>query len=66
MAGISQAVREYIVTKDIKAIKFVTAALVPPPKKDVLAYLGIPTAPGQAPTPASIQLIRKGEIDVGS
>lgn len=31
----------------ITAIKFVTCCVVPPPKKEVLAYLGIPSRPGE-------------------
>lgn len=61
------AVREYGVTKDIKAFKFITTNLVPPPKAQVLAHLGIPTAPGIAPSAVTPgELKRRGEIDVSS
>ncbi|KAK0473120.1 copper amine oxidase [Armillaria novae-zelandiae] len=47
---------------EIKAIKFITTYLLPPPKKLVLAYLGICLTLGgqpEAPTP----IIRKAEVD---
>lgn len=47
----------------IKAVRFITCTLVPPPKKAVLAALGIPLTPGgkpEAPTP----IVRKAESDV--
>lgn len=48
MASISLSIRHHL-SKDteIKAIKFVTCCVVPPTKKEVLAYLGIPTYPGE-------------------
>jgi hypothetical protein len=54
------------VTKGVKAVKFITAGLVPPPKEQVLAYLGIGTAPGQTPSNSQKELKRRGEIDVRS
>jgi hypothetical protein len=59
-------VREYGVTKGVKAVKFITAGLVPPPKEQVLAYLGIGRAPGQTPSNSQKELKRRGEIDVRS
>lgn len=61
--------REYGVTKDIKAFKFITTNLVPPPKAQVLAHLGIPTAPPGIAPPSAVtpgELKRRGEIDVSS
>ncbi|KAG6844078.1 hypothetical protein H0H87_009960, partial [Tephrocybe sp. NHM501043] len=59
----SLAIRHYIAEKtDVKAIKFITLYLLPPPKKVVLAHLGIPTRPGakpDAPTP----ITRQAEAD---
>ncbi|KIO07028.1 hypothetical protein M404DRAFT_14957 [Pisolithus tinctorius Marx 270] len=47
---------------DIKAVDFNNCALLPPPKRAVLAALGIPTTPGGKPeTPSKI--IRKAESD---
>lgn len=58
------AVRHHIASDtDIKAVKFITCYLLPPPKKAVLAHLGIPLAPGREPEPQT-PIIRKAEIDV--
>ncbi|KAK0479787.1 copper amine oxidase [Armillaria novae-zelandiae] len=63
IAAVSLSVRYHIVSKtEIKAIKFITTYLLPPPKKVVLAYLGICLTPGgqpEVPTP----IIRKAEVD---
>ncbi|KAK0466066.1 copper amine oxidase [Desarmillaria tabescens] len=63
IAAVSLSVRHHIASKtDIKAVKFITTYLLPPPKKAVLAYLGIPLTPGgkpEAPTP----ITRKAEVD---
>ncbi|KAF5385361.1 hypothetical protein D9615_001013 [Tricholomella constricta] len=63
IAAASLAIRHYIAEKtDVKAIKFITLYLLPPPKKVVLAYLGIPLSPGaepESPTP----IIRQAETD---
>ncbi|KAG6917386.1 hypothetical protein DXG01_002765 [Tephrocybe rancida] len=63
IAAASLAIRQYVAEKtEVKAIKFVTLYLLPPPKKVVLAHLGIPTSPGakpDAPTP----IIRQAEAD---
>lgn len=66
ISAISLAVREYGVAKElVKASKFITCALIPPPKAQVLAYLGIATAPGEKPAPIPNEpLKRRGEIDV--
>lgn len=60
----SLAIRHHIAAKtDVKAIKFITLYLLPPPKKAVLAHLGIALTPGgkpEAPTP----IVRKAEADV--
>ena len=58
--------RKYAVEKtDVKAVRFITSSLVPPPKKAVLAYLGIPLETGAAPEPAPT-IIRKSEVDVSA
>ncbi|KAG6852799.1 hypothetical protein C0991_009102 [Blastosporella zonata] len=63
IAAASLAIRHYITEKtDVKAIKFITLYLLPPPKKVVLAHLGISTSPGakpDVPTP----IIRQAEAD---
>ncbi|GLB43633.1 putative amine oxidase [Lyophyllum shimeji] len=59
----SLAIRHYIAAKtDVKAIKFITLYLLPPPKKAVLAYLGIPLSPGAKPEPPR-PIIRQAEAD---
>ncbi|KAJ6631458.1 copper amine oxidase [Mycena sp. CBHHK59/15] len=64
IAAISLTVRKHIATEtDVKAIKFITCYLLPPPKKAVLAFLGIPLAPGTKPEPLSL-ITRKAEADV--
>ncbi|KAJ6491696.1 copper amine oxidase [Mycena vitilis] len=58
------AVRKHIATEtDVKAIKFMTCYLLPPPKKAVLAFLGIPLAPGAEPEDR-IPITRKAEVDL--
>ncbi|KAI0077943.1 hypothetical protein K474DRAFT_1660954 [Panus rudis PR-1116 ss-1] len=64
IVAISLAVRKYVAAKTtVKAIRFISAYLLPPPKKDVLAYLGIPLSTGAKPDPAPEKLIRKSEVD---
>lgn len=61
--AVSLAIRLYTTANTpIKAVRFITCTLVPPPKKAVLAALGIPLTPGgqpEAPTP----IVRKAESD---
>ncbi|KAJ7099470.1 copper amine oxidase [Mycena belliarum] len=64
ITGASLAVRKYIaIETDVKAVKFITCYLLPPPKKAVLAYLGIPLAPGAKPE-APVPITRKAEADI--
>ncbi|KAF8079221.1 copper amine oxidase [Lyophyllum atratum] len=66
IAAVSLAIRHYIAEKtDVKAIKFITLYLLPPPKKVVLAHLGIPLSPGAKPEPPT-PIIRRAEIDTRS
>lgn len=61
----SRAVQLYAVERlSIKALRFIVCNLLPPPKKQVLAYLGIPLVTGQNPDPHPGELPRKAEIDV--
>jgi primary-amine oxidase len=64
IATIALSIRHHIaVNTELKAIKFITCTLLPPPKKAVLAYLGIPLSPGGKPdTP--VPIVRKAEVDV--
>ena len=65
MAAVSYAIKQHIAEKTpIKAVKFMTANILYPPKKDVLTYLGIPTAPGTSPEEAPESLPRRAEMDV--
>lgn len=58
------AIRHYTTANtSIKAVRFITCYLLPPPKKDVLAALGIPLTPGGNPEPP-VDIIRKAESDV--
>ncbi|CAK5281897.1 unnamed protein product [Mycena citricolor] len=58
------AVRKHIATAtDVKAIKFITCYLLPPPKKAVLAFLGVPLAPGAKPEDP-VPITRKAEVDI--
>lgn len=50
----------------VKALRFIVCSLLPPPKKLVLAYLGIPLAVGQKPDPHPGKLPRKAEVDVST
>ncbi|KAF9469528.1 copper amine oxidase [Collybia nuda] len=63
IAAASLAIRHHVAAHaDIKVIKFITLYLLPPPKKDVLAHLGIALSPGGQPeTPKPI--VRKAESD---
>ena len=57
-------VRKYTAANTpIKAIRFITTYLLPPPKRDVLAYLRIPLSTGAEPEPVPT-IIRKAEVDV--
>lgn len=61
----SRAVQLYAAEKlSVKALRFIVCNLLPPPKKQVLAYLGIPLVTGQKPDPHPGELPRKAEVDV--
>ncbi|CAL1702502.1 unnamed protein product [Somion occarium] len=63
IVAVSLTVRKYAAANTpIKAIRFITNYLLPPPKKDVLAYLGIPLSTGAKPEKAS-EIVRKAEVD---
>ncbi|GJJ14192.1 hypothetical protein Clacol_008454 [Clathrus columnatus] len=64
ISAISLAVRRYVVEHTtVKAIKFITCSTANPPKRDVLAFLGIPLATGEQPETLKNPIIRKADID---
>jgi primary-amine oxidase len=64
ISAVSLSVRRYIASQtDIKAFRFIISYLLPPPKRHVLAYLGIPVKSGDEPEPP-IPIVRKAEVDV--
>ncbi|KAF9535589.1 peroxisomal copper amine oxidase [Crepidotus variabilis] len=63
IAAISHTIRVHATTqKHIKSLTFITCDLVPPPKRTVLAYLGIPIEPGAKPE-APTRIVRKATSD---
>ncbi|KAF9016190.1 peroxisomal copper amine oxidase [Hymenopellis radicata] len=64
IAAVSLAVRQHVASTlpGVKAIKFITNYLLPPPKKAVLAHLGIPLTPGGTPE-SPVTIVRKAEVD---
>ncbi|KAF9567748.1 peroxisomal copper amine oxidase [Agrocybe pediades] len=63
IAAVSLAIRRYVAAKtEIKAVKFITCTLLAPPKRAVLAYLGIPLAPGEKPEKPT-PIVRRAEVD---
>ncbi|KAF8131567.1 copper amine oxidase [Boletus edulis] len=61
--AVALAIRHYTAANThIKAVRFITCCLLPPPKKDVLAALGIPLTSGGKPSPP-VDIIRKAESD---
>ena len=61
----SRAVQLYAAEKlSIKALRFIVCNFLPPPKRQVLAYLGIPLVTGQKPEVHPGELPRKAEVDV--
>jgi primary-amine oxidase len=64
--AVSLAIRHHTTTNTpIKAVRFITTNLLPPPKKAVLAALRIPLTPGGQPEPP-IPIVRKAESDVSN
>jgi primary-amine oxidase len=47
----------------IKAFKYIGAEVVLPPKRDVLAHLGIRTAPDTEPE-SYVEITRKADVDI--
>ncbi|PIL34657.1 hypothetical protein GSI_03437 [Ganoderma sinense ZZ0214-1] len=63
IVAVSHSVRRHVAENtDIKAVRFITNYLLPPPKKAVLAFLGIPLLTGEPPE-APTEIVRKAEVD---
>jgi hypothetical protein len=63
---VSLAVRRHLAAHtSVKAIRFLTNYLLPPPKRAVLAHLGIPLATGETVKKEDhVPIVRKAEVDV--
>jgi hypothetical protein len=66
IVAVSLAVRHHLAAHtSIKAIRFITNYLLPPPKRAVLAHLGIPLATGETvKIEDCVPIVRKAEVDV--
>jgi len=66
IVAVSLAVRHHLAAHtSIKAIRFITNYLLPPPKRAVLAHLGIPLATGETVKKEDcVPIVRKAEVDV--
>jgi hypothetical protein len=65
IVAVSLAVRHHLASTSIKAIRFITNYLLPPPKRAVLAHLGIPLATGETVKDEDrVPIVRKAEVDV--
>ncbi|KAI0272227.1 copper amine oxidase [Russula aff. rugulosa BPL654] len=65
IVAVSLAVRHHLAAHtSIKAIRFITNYLLPPPKRAVLAHLGIPLATGETVKKEDcVPIVRKAEVD---
>jgi primary-amine oxidase len=59
-------VKKYTAAKtQIQAIKFLTASILAPAKKDVLTYLGIPSSVDEVAKPErQVRIARRADLDV--
>ena len=58
-------IRHHVASQtNVKAIRFMTCGLIPPPKRLVLEYLGIPLVPEENGQKKNIDVVRKAESDV--
>ena len=66
IVAVSLAVRHHLAAHtSVKAVRFITNYLFPPPKRAVLAHLGIPFATGENVRDEDrVPIIRKAEVDV--
>lgn len=66
IVAVSLSIRQHIALQTkIKAVRFITCYLLLPPKKAVLAALGIPLTPGGKPH-TQTEIVRKAESDVST
>ncbi|TFK26740.1 peroxisomal copper amine oxidase [Coprinopsis marcescibilis] len=65
IVAITLKIRHHVASEtEVKAVKFIVCSLLPPPKRNVLAYLGIPTSPGgKAEDGATLPIVRMAEAD---
>ncbi|EJD00280.1 peroxisomal copper amine oxidase [Fomitiporia mediterranea MF3/22] len=64
ITAISLEIRSHAAGKNgIKALKFITSNLIPPPKRDVLAFLGVPLTTGEKPAAAPPRVDRRAGSD---
>ncbi|KAH9981670.1 peroxisomal copper amine oxidase [Russula compacta] len=63
--AVSLAVRYHLAAHtSVKAVRFITNYLLPPPKRAVLAHLGIPLATGETVNDEDrVAIVRKAEVD---
>ena len=66
IAAVSLSVRHHLAAHtSVKAVRFITNYLLPPPKRAVLAYLGIPLVTAELVKDEDrIPIVRKAEVDV--
>ena len=66
ITAVSLSVRHHLAAHTtVKAVRFITNYLLPPPKRAVLAHLGIPLATGELVKDEDrILIVRKAEVDV--
>ncbi len=66
IVAVSLAVRHHLVAHTpVKAVRFITNYLLPPPKRAVLAHLGIPLATCETVKDQDcVPIVRKAEVDV--
>ncbi|KAF8664615.1 hypothetical protein AX16_000714 [Volvariella volvacea WC 439] len=63
IVSVTHALRQYAVASlGVKVMKFITCYLIPPPKRAVLAHLGIPLNPGAEPE-SPVPIVRRAETD---
>ncbi|KAI0299979.1 peroxisomal copper amine oxidase [Multifurca ochricompacta] len=65
ISAVSLAVRHHLAANtSVKAVRFLTNYLLPPPKRAVLAHLGIPLATGETVKEEDrVPIVRKAEVD---
>ncbi|KAL5521964.1 AMO1 [Sanghuangporus sanghuang] len=65
ITSITLCIRSHVAENiGVKAMKFITTNLIPPPKQDVLAFLRIPRLTGEEPVLAKAALPRRADSDL--